>query len=550
MPTRSNTNFARMKDCDEFESLLCDICALEWRDPHTKKNGRKGQRQKGVDIYGQPKDLNGIYRGVQCKLRTTDASLTEAQIEEEIKKARSFPHKLDKLILATDAPRDANTQILVDKINQREIADGNFEVAVWFWDAITERLAAYPSLIVKYYAEYFANLTTLPIVEKLVNRPLTALFFKLGSSNPVSIEELLQLHGISILSQDAFASTQQLGWNDTLPDGVICQYISSPEVDDPNILQFTSQVHAYTLIVEKDCPIFVILPASQTTQFLAQMKMLNGDVQRVSIRRDELPIVETARQIFGVMFEYGYCRRGSLPTIQVCARTTPARPSSAFLDLDWRPKLSTKHFPTPEIWEETLVPVIEDVVEKITSPADRVRIQITSTLPLPAAFAVGFFLNLRVARVGVWARDANTSDFKQQFWLSDNKAKEMLFHPEQLTQATEDPQTAIVELTTFTSIHKAVKNFARHVNLNPDMWIEIPIGENISNITEEIALAYANQVGSIIRCLNEQGITDVHMFARMPSALGILIGQRLQACGRIHLYWFDNPTYRYAFTLK
>ncbi|MEM7349019.1 MAG: SAVED domain-containing protein, partial [Chloroflexota bacterium] len=75
-------------------------------------------------------------------------------------------------------------------------------------------------------------------------------------------------------------------------------------------------------------------------------------------------------------------------------------------------------------------------------------------------------------------------------------------------------------------------------------------GEPIPNIDEGFAVAYANQVGQIIRTLNAQGFVDVHIFARIPASLAILIGQRLVACGRIHLYWFENPRYRFAFTLS
>jgi hypothetical protein len=62
-------------------------------------------------------------------------------------------------------------------------------------------------------------------------------------------------------------------------------------------------------------------------------------------------------------------------------------------------------------------------------------------------------------------------------------------------------------------------------------------------------VAYANQVGQTLRDVQQNGITDFHLFLCMPSALAILVGQRLQACGRIHLYWYSNPTYQYAFTL-
>lgn len=551
MPTRLDTNFARLTDPDEFESMVRDICAREWGDPNTAKYGRSGQKQTGVDVYGQPKDLDGVYRGAQCKLRTTDAPLTEAHIENEVKEARSFPHKLDTLILVTDAPRDTDTQILVDTISQRELSNGNFKVAIWFWDAVTERLAAYPPLIVKYYADYFSLLTTLSIVERLIDRPLEVLFFKLASSGTLPLEEFLRLRGVGILNQDALTMAQQTPvGDDFLPDGVICQYVSSPELEDSNLLRFASQVRAYIQQSEKDCPIFVILPTNQEAQFLHYLKSLGGGYQRIHIVANEFPISELAQRILGMVFDYGYRRRGSLPTIEIAARTIPAYPSVALLDLNWQSRLSTTHFPAPEVWEEVLLPAVKDITEKVTTLTDKARLQIASTLPLPAALALGFFLNLRVARIGVWARRAGANDFKQQFWLSDNESAEMELHPKQLTQARESPQTAIVELTTFKSIHKPVEQFARQANLNPDTWLEIPLDAPVNNITEGVALAYANQVGGIIRSLNAQGVTDIHLFARMPSALGVLVGQRLQACGRLHLYWFDNPTYHYAFTLK
>jgi hypothetical protein len=68
--------------------MIRDICALEWNDPHTEKFGRKGQEQMGVDVYGRPIDLDGIYRAAQCKLRTKKEQLTEREIEAEVSDAR------------------------------------------------------------------------------------------------------------------------------------------------------------------------------------------------------------------------------------------------------------------------------------------------------------------------------------------------------------------------------------------------------------------------------------------------------------------------------
>lgn len=38
----------------DFETLCCDLWRRIWNDPNTQKNGRQGQPQHGVDIYGRP----------------------------------------------------------------------------------------------------------------------------------------------------------------------------------------------------------------------------------------------------------------------------------------------------------------------------------------------------------------------------------------------------------------------------------------------------------------------------------------------------------------
>ena len=75
--------------------------------------------------------------------------------------------------------------------------------------------------------------------------------------------------------------------------------------------------------------------------------------------------------------------------------------------------------------------------------------------------------------------------------------------------------------------------------------------DDVVKIDEGIAVAYADHVGQLIRRIrSEYGISDFHIFTMLPSSLGILVGRNLQACGRLHFYWYDNPTYKFAFTLK
>ena len=53
---------------DTFEDLCHALFAAHWQDRNAQKNGRSGQAQAGVDVFGKTPD--GKYWGVQCKLKS------------------------------------------------------------------------------------------------------------------------------------------------------------------------------------------------------------------------------------------------------------------------------------------------------------------------------------------------------------------------------------------------------------------------------------------------------------------------------------------------
>lgn len=545
MPTRSDTNFARPLNKDEFERLICDLCRLEWKDPNTDLRGRSGQKQFGVDVYGQPDGQKGAYRGVQCKLRTQNTQLSRDEIEKEVNDAKQFPHRLDMLIIATDAPRDTQTQDLVNSINEREQQLGGFKVGMWFWEAISQRIAAYPSVIIHHYSDYFANLTSLPLVEKLVDTPLQILSFGTSERQQLSsLEEALRLRGIHIRRPEEIKQ----GWIDVDHlDGILFQY----ELSRPTqLLRFSSLISAYR---NTDHPVLVVISEDLRGVFFSHLESLDVNPAFIEILTSERPLNSLAEEIFISAFGYGYQRRGSLSTIDLAIRCSPTSQRGTFLDIDWESRLSTHHFPSPDEWESVLYPALVDILRVISEQGDKTRLQIRPILPLPAALAWGYAFNLRVARIGVWARDVGQSDFKQQFWLSDGEPTSIMIPRNWITAPGSNPRRAIVEMTTGPDIHTSVIGFLTDHPIDYDTWLQIGIGldaNRTQNIDEGLAVAYSNEVGKIFRNLNQKGISEIHLFIRMPSALSVLVGQRLQACGRIHLYWFDNPTYKYAFTLR
>ncbi len=556
MPSRLDTNYPHPTDPDEFESLIRDICALEWDDPDTEKFGRKGQKQNGVDVYGRPTDHPGKYRGAQCKLRTKGASLSEKEVEAEVTEARRFPHKLDALIIVTDGPRDTDVQIIIDKINERELNSGGFRVIIWFWENIIERLSVYPSLIVKYYRDYFANLTTLPIVENLVDMPLQVVIAYNGVDHDLNeLEEALRFRGIRLFReiQPREANLSQIVGNSS-PDGIIGVYFSTEKADGNNtLIKFSSGLQAQIQQVEKECPVFVILPASLINQFSSSFELVGGDNHKIIVLESEKTLNDIADNILNIIFCYGYARRGGLTTIDISARTRQGKPSSILLDLDWQSQLSTTVFPSTEVWQKLFIPAITSIEKVLLHQNDIARIQINSQLPIPAAIALGFYFNIRVSRIGVWARKTGVSNFKQQFWLSDAYPADWEYRPIWIKNGDAESRSAVVELTTYVSIHRAVETYINSTGLNADIWVQMALRAAEKHLYNDVdeghAVSFANQVGQLIRHLNEKGVTDIHLFARIPSALGVLIGQRLYACGRIHLYWFDNPTYQFGFTL-
>jgi hypothetical protein len=558
MPSKFNTIFLRLKDDDEFEELLRDICALEWHDSGTKRYGRSGQKQSGVDIYGQPAWLKGKFYGVQCKLRSSQKQLTEAEIEHEVKEARSFPKKLLRLIIATDTPRDTYTQILVDTISEREVGSGGFAVEIWFWPEIERKIATYPRVLAKYYHDHLTSLTNAETLVRLIDRPLQILSLKPSSLiHTVSLDQRLKFRGIQI-ADGLFSpiEAKATDYHDLLPDGIFCQLDTAVDNEtNPSLNQLLLDILSVEKLVEPTCPIFIVLPIASQKHFLKSLHDLHKQPDRFQLLTSDLDLNEIADRVFTAVFEYGYKRRGTIPTINMSARSTPNRPVSALLDLDWCSHFSTESRPTQSEWEQLFVPALKTVVNRLTGLKEATQILADSEFFLPASVALGFHLNLRVAILGVWARWIGKSDIKQ-LWLTDGEPGGIEVVETWYEEQENDTCTAILELSIGYSIHAPVKAFVEQQGLTADIWLQayLPVekdeGEPIG-INEAQAIAYANYIGNLMRKLTERGVTDTHLFLRLPTALGVLVGQKVQACGRLHFYWFDYKkySYKYAFML-
>jgi hypothetical protein len=123
----------------DFETLCKKLWGEIWECPEIKKNGRTGQVQHGVDVFGIPKGESSYY-GIQCKGKDdyTDAQLSEKEINEELKKAMKFQPKLKKFYIATTANKDSKIEEFVRRKNIEFAEAGFFEVHLFSWEDIVD----------------------------------------------------------------------------------------------------------------------------------------------------------------------------------------------------------------------------------------------------------------------------------------------------------------------------------------------------------------------------------------------------------------------------
>jgi len=160
VPTFSGLQIPPPKNWQDFESLCCDLWGEIWKDPNTQKNGRQGQPQNGVDVFGRP-NQGQDWSGVQCKGKDnfSQQHVTVDELKEEVRKAKGFKPQITEFVLATTGSRDAQLQELARKITNRH-RKRKFVVSVWAWDDIVETLGKSPKVIAKHYPE-FAQTTLL-----------------------------------------------------------------------------------------------------------------------------------------------------------------------------------------------------------------------------------------------------------------------------------------------------------------------------------------------------------------------------------------------------
>lgn len=139
------------KNWQDFESICHRLWSEIWNDPNAQKNGRQGQPQSGVDIFGTP-IYSKTFCGIQCKDKDLQlgAILKSKELIMECKKATIFSPKISSFTLATTSPRDTTLQAKARQLTADEKFP--FTVQVWSWDDIQSEIMYRPSILNNYYS--------------------------------------------------------------------------------------------------------------------------------------------------------------------------------------------------------------------------------------------------------------------------------------------------------------------------------------------------------------------------------------------------------------
>ncbi|WP_432693054.1 restriction endonuclease [Morganella morganii] len=146
MVSYNNFEPLRFKDDHQFECFVKDYFEIKYNQGFAIY-GRKGQRQKGIDIVYRSAGNNKIV--IQCK-NYNSTSFTTAVIDSDLEKSKEIQFNIDSFIFVTASKRDVVVIDHIKKINELS----SFGVDIFFYEDIySDTVNKYPELFQRYFPQ-------------------------------------------------------------------------------------------------------------------------------------------------------------------------------------------------------------------------------------------------------------------------------------------------------------------------------------------------------------------------------------------------------------
>lgn len=143
-------NFPPPSNWQDFQTLTARLVEQTCEPTTVREYGRQGQRQDGVDVYGE---MSGeLQLGVQCKEIKSGSKLSLNMIKAEADKARAFKPDLDFFVIATTLVEDTALHKAVTTLNQSKIYP--FKISYWSWNHFNDKLNRSSQLMAESYKNY------------------------------------------------------------------------------------------------------------------------------------------------------------------------------------------------------------------------------------------------------------------------------------------------------------------------------------------------------------------------------------------------------------
>jgi tetratricopeptide (TPR) repeat protein len=135
------TQIPKPADEQAFERASIVLWRGLLNDPNVQRNGRRGQRQNGVDLFGLRDRDPEHHVGIQCKLKSDGHALSEDEVRGEVAKALTFKPRLKEYFVITTAPDDVAIQEFARELTAELSKAGTpLLVYVWGWNTLEEKI--------------------------------------------------------------------------------------------------------------------------------------------------------------------------------------------------------------------------------------------------------------------------------------------------------------------------------------------------------------------------------------------------------------------------
>lgn len=211
-------------------------------------------------------------------------------------------------------------------------------------------------------------------------------------------------------------------------------------------------------------------------------------------------------------------------------------------ELDWSAYFDhpTRRVPDPETWDEVLLPELRKLEQTISQTTDCRQIRLRGSLCLSAAFAFGHVFSV----AGGYRLEIQ---HRMQAWRSETPPDPDCHLEIQEEPITDSAADLLIVLSVTGDARPQVLDYVQMQEMrfraHVYMW---PAGGahdySVQGASQASALARQARL-ELRRALGAYRPKTTHLFYFGPQSLAVLIGQKLNACGPIQLYEYQDPGY-------